>query len=272
MKRLLSANLYRIFRSKKYILIFLFLIAFSFFIGLYAVTDIGDIMDNIELIGLDRIKISYDASGETVEEVIQAIVFNQFVKIMWDNSPTTWISFILGAIFICPGFSERTIGLELCNGYSRKQVFGAKILTFYMLSIIIILLPMLVLVFGWCPGLVSNYPLSYILRCTAVSLLLRLAIVSISALVAFLSRKPIIAVTVTFAIALIPVLMSRIVNAEWMSVLLSSIHPTYCLVVDELWSPSTNALLIVKAVAISVIYISGTTALSYLSFRDRDLV
>ena len=190
---------------------------------------------------------------------------NQFHTLIADGTFLQFLCFFFAAIFIGIGFSNRTINMPLISGISRQSAYLSKCILFYLVTAFLLIFSFLFTLFS-SAGIPYAFTFSYVLKRILLRLIIDLATLSPTIVLAYLFHQPIKIACSSFAYFAIVAILERISYIS-QYVPLKFIHLYLSKHVIVVITP----VIIVRVLVVSSIWILTSIIAGWLIYCHKDL-
>lgn len=255
MKKLIKAEMMKLFKSFPLKIIFLIMLALSFVTSISSLSYIGS--PNLEV--MEIALNGYDA----------------FLSSLRDTPTIAIIGIIVIGLLVCNDFENRTIQMEIAAGHSRLAILFSKIISIEIAYALVFLPYPLgrAILQGVFISFGTQITIGIIFKMIIVFvtiILVGTAMNGLAILLAFVIRKSVIVMGVSFVLVVLGgnALLSFSYSNPTMGQFLAKTPLGLC---KALAAGNYSSQLLLQAVSVSLICIGIFTALTYLLFRKAEL-
>ena len=207
----------------------------------------------------------------SVDAAIQAYIPWAIGEILTEINPIMIMSLFYSTYMVGTSFSNKTVDLTNMQGYTRKQIFISKVIVYYvtsMLIAVIFLLIFIFLTFGvyW----LKFMSFGHVMMCMLVWIYLGLAMMSIPLLITFISRDVLKTILLNFLLYALLIIPAK----TTLRYSLFSFYPTFAARDPTVWSEEILLPITQWRFSLSVmpaLLIIGSILISYFFFRKAEL-
>ena len=214
--------------------------------------------------------VSIAVLGEARPDLSISEIYDEFMRTQGDflyrksltnsASSVVLLGSLTAALFLCRDLDEDSVRPLLLAGYGRTPIFIWLVVRFYLIMTLITVIGLLFVRFAWSVKL-SYFPSDYVANTQLRFYVYSMSMFSISMLVAFLLRNPILSALGAYALTFIVFLLDK---------LIPKFFPGYVMMVEEHWLETAAQGAYTSYVVASVVIIVVCIAASYLIFRRRE--
>lgn len=181
-----------------------------------------------------------------------------------------WAGVLLAPYFFNSDFNNRTINGTIYSGHSRRRILFAKMLSYYIITVAILLISLFIALFDSKPGWWSSMPIDFIAIRLLLSLMINIGTMSFPIIFSFLFQDILksMGVAVIFTYGMQQLIADTAKNISLQNFM--RFYPPYLQTKFNLWYDMSFEALI-SAVASSLLCALLAGSISFILFNRREL-